>query len=498
MAYIQSSTNQDDDAAHNVGTNIFQNIMGGNPQGGQQPGAQQGQNGDQSQAIQSGGGPSATATQGGPTAQSSGAMGAQTAISRNKNRQSSPIDIKGMAGNIGASAKGFKNEADDFLANASNAQNWGMGDDGTLTYRPGEGGSAGAKDVLEGALGGSADAQTKVKAGMSGVGQDAEFKPQAKIDYTQDLAQAQNSGIERTFKQQGGLMATSGQAAFDSMLLNQNADFTRDRADLGQATRHLDNTVKASNEKLAKELPEGMAKARKTLANDYTAYIQQAMDDLLNPATTKAADATTQRRQQAEQYLKQLPPDVIAGLMDQAKPMIEKIAQPYSGQEASIRNQIERELSKSLQGGNFLGVDPASFMRFNTDVGAGAYLSDADIARITNANRLLGIGGSIPQRQDIAPLYSVDGNAANAAIQQMIAKIPYLIGGGVDISVPVPAPATVVPGSSSSSGSNVPDLRTNPVNPQKIIAEPVKKAASEVKKAGTNLKNTVTGKKKLF
>jgi hypothetical protein len=406
MAYVQSSEDEDQNAA-NVATNIFQNATGaGQPQGAQ-TGMPQTSGGDQSMGI-SGGGASQQPKAPQP---SNSASSSKEVIRRNQGKIKSPYDLGEMSTNIAKAQGDLQAEANKYIDTAKTT-NRGVADDAIM------------RAIREGG-----DPYSTVSTRLTQARPDLDaFKPQTNVDYGSKVKELEDSSLRDYFKRSSGPMGTAGEAAFDTMLLNKNKEFKQERAKVKNEATGLDQKVKEISEKTAKDAGLGYQQAYDTETGRIKDTIRGQIDPIRAQAQARAEE-TNRARQNILDAQKQGSSQLVKAVGEGA----------YTDWIRNIANQLGGNTEEDYFLNNYvLNADPtrqnyqdspissrAHFVDVNPNMAqAGNFLSGSQADMINRGSNLLGQAGqSYTAMGDPGSAYSFNKGAAEAYLKGELNKM---------------------------------------------------------------------------
>lgn len=408
MAFI-AQTDEDNGAAQNVATNLFQQTTGG---GGQpvQNGAMSptGQGGDQSQAI--GGGPQ-NATQKAPTISNSGSSSKEV-IRRNEGKAQSPYDLGEISGNIKNAKTSLQDEANNYVTTAQKTD------------------YSAPSDQINKALTGDADAYSALGQRLTQAKPaQAAFAPTTNTDYSPKVNQLQDSSLRNYFKNSGGPMATAGDAAFDTMLLNKNKDFKQQRNTVKNEAAGLDTEAKAIKDKAATDAGVGYDQAYDTGTQKIKTDIGNAVNPIRDQAVKQAQAGEAERQKyagmSAQDQIKNTP-----GYADWLRGIVGQVGGD-AGQQAYLNEAVNGGLGQGQVDTNEMslagrvGINPA-FDFIDTSqapVTANNYLNADQARQLNSGYNLLGQrGDTYAAGGAAASPYSFNSGAAKAYLSSLIGK----------------------------------------------------------------------------
>lgn len=397
MAYI---ANQDEDqqAAQNVATNIFQSTQG---QQQQAPGPQAivpTGGGDQSTAISSGNG---SGTQQKAPQMSNSASSSKEVVRRNENKAMSPINIGQTRQNITQAQTDLQNEANNFVAGQKDKV------------------GAVSDDVIKNAIQKGGEDYSKLGQRLTQAPKYENFNQQTNTDYSSKINELSDSSLKNYFKQQGGPQATAGEAAFDAMLLNKNKQFKQDRSAAQLDAANLDRKAKEERDRAdaqGRAAYEQLYGAESSRIKD---AVRKQVDPIRQQAEAQAAAANAERQRMAglsaDEAIK------TPGYMDWLYQAAEEargqgqyggaLAGDAEAEGAYLRDALSHADSNKI---NFLNVNQAP-------VSASNFITPEQADMLRRGTGLLGDGGAIYNSSGPAdPAYSFNKDAASAYIRSIL------------------------------------------------------------------------------
>lgn len=401
MAYI-ANQDEEENEAQNVATNIFQTNTAQQQANATPVQAGAPPSGDQSTAISSGGG--AAGGQKAPLNMDS-ASSSKEVIRRNAGKMASPIDIGQTRQGISQAKTDLQNEANSYVANQKN--NVGALDDNVIKK---------AVEVGdEGELG-------KVRQRLTQAPQYKNFTQTTNTDYSSKINDLSDTNLRNYFKMQGGPRATSGEAAFDALLLNKNKQFKQDRAAAQLDAANLDRDVKEIRGKVDTNAKAAYDQAFGAETNRIKDSIRSQVSPVVQRAEEQAAAEMARRQEMAKKDPKSLLQN-LPGYQAWLTDIAEKVGD--SGDEDRFLSQrVSQGLGNNPVGMNFTDFPKYNFVDFNqTPVSASNYLDENQVGMIQRGRGLLGEGG--PMYSAAGPVgdpYSFNEDAARAFLAEQASK----------------------------------------------------------------------------
>lgn len=408
MAYI-NQTQEDDPTVQNISTNLFNQTAG---QGGGQPvqnGAMSptGQGGDQSQSIQ--GGPQATQK---APAVSNSASSSKEVLRRNEGKSQSPYNLNDLSGNIKNAKTSLQDEANNYVSTQQKAD-----------YSV-------PSDQINKALTGDKEAyQTLGTRLTQAKPAQTAFAPNTTTDYESKAKELSDASLRNYFKSTGGPMATAGESAFDTMLLNKNKEFKAQRDAVTNEASGLTRDAQAIKDKAAADAKVGYDAAY----DKGTQNIKDTIGGVINPirdqANAKAQAAEAERQKyagmSAQDQIKNTP-----GYADWLRHIVGDVGGD-AGQQTYLNDVVNGGLGQGQVDTNEMslagrvGINPAmNFIRTSqAPVTANNFLTPEQAMELNGGYNLLGQNGSQFSAGGAAESpYSFNPDAAKAYLSNLIGK----------------------------------------------------------------------------
>lgn len=363
MAYVfnrvQAALAPDDQQAQQQQTNIFDPNASqvGISQSGEQPAggpAKSSTEGQLDGAPSGGGGTSADSQ---PQQQEAAP---DKRLARNKTAQPRVVEQAGQQ--LSAAEKGLQDEANSYVQGYQ-----------TKDYSIGEG-------DIEKAIGGDADAQTKVSGRLSEAAKAVDpFDPKTDTDIEDIGALSTDAGLDSLLRRESGPQYSAGEAAFDRMLLGRNADFNIIRSQLGARQQKLS--------KLRDDWTGAEGKAKEAqAAND--AQLKAGQDQVRGYLTTQS---DTLKKQQED--------DAVAENEARKALRLAGGSKMTEAMKTRVLTQLKRLYKDSGPNGigKYLessGVDPAAYYAAANDVTWDMGVDQGEATRWNSIMNLLGKGSA--------------------------------------------------------------------------------------------------------
>lgn len=402
MAYVAGQSQEDQDAANNVATNIFQTSTGQQGQGGM--GAQGGAAGtpDQSTSIGAGGGSGAPQK---AAPQSMSASSSKEVIRRNAGKEKSPYDLNQMGSDIATARQNIQDESNKYISDQGN-NNYAVDDD---TIKKGLYGD-------DAAFGQTGQRLTQAQP------QYQLWAPTTNTDFQSTLNKVSDNGLRDYFKSANGPMTTSGESALDTMLLGQNRDFKQQRQAVNNQAATLGSQVKALQDTTDTNAKSAYDTGYSGETDREKGVIKGEGDSLLAGAQSQADAENALRKKIADEvakngntallpYMQQLTGKSYDQWMDDAIAQVAKTPQEAEYLRNNYQSNLKGAGPAPTDGFSFApsygtGVKPSDMVfanLMNGTAGVNNFLTGDQATALNRSNALLGAGG-----QSYAPA-SLDG-----------------------------------------------------------------------------------------